>query len=67
MIDLATGEPHTAHTTNPVPFIVADFSGVIRNGTHLENGSLSNVAPTILDIMQLEKPVEMTATSLLKS
>lgn len=66
MIDLSTGEPHTAHTTNPVPFIVADFSGVVRNGTHLENGSLANVAPTILDIMQLDKPSQMTASSLLK-
>lgn len=65
MIDLTTGEPHTAHTTNPVPFIIADFSGAISNGAQLRNGSLSNVAPTILQIMGLEKPIEMTGHSLI--
>jgi len=73
MIDLNTGEPHTAHTTNPVPFVVADFSG--RNGTangtsnkgwHLEDGTLADVAPTVLQLMGIEKPPEMNGHSLLK-
>jgi 2,3-bisphosphoglycerate-independent phosphoglycerate mutase len=65
MIDLHTGEPHTAHTTNPVPFIVADFSGAIKNGVTLQNGSLAHVAPTVLQLMGLEKPLEMTGHSLI--
>jgi 2,3-bisphosphoglycerate-independent phosphoglycerate mutase len=65
MIDKATGQPHTAHTTNPVPFIVADFSGTLKNDTHLANGCLADVAPTILDIMKMKKPPEMTGKSLL--
>jgi 2,3-bisphosphoglycerate-independent phosphoglycerate mutase len=65
MIDEKTGQAHTAHTTNPVPFIVADFSGAIKNGRHLANGRLADVAPTILDIMRIEKPAEMTGHSLL--
>lgn len=68
MIDLETGEPHTAHTTNPVPFIVADFrkdEGAIRNGRKLLDGTLADVAPTVLEIMQLEKPKEMLGRSLL--
>lgn len=65
MIDPKTGQPHTAHTTNPVPFIVADFSGAVKNGAHLANGSLADVAPTILDIMGLQKPGEMTGHSML--
>lgn len=68
MIDLETGEPHTAHTTNPVPFIVADFSKderAVRNGLHLVDGTLADVAPTVLDIMKIEKPKEMMGRSLL--
>lgn len=64
MIDLNTGEPHTAHTTNPVPFIVADFSGAL-NGGGLQNGSLEDVAPTVLELMRINKPLEMTGKSLL--
>jgi 2,3-bisphosphoglycerate-independent phosphoglycerate mutase len=63
MFDPATGQPHTAHTTNPVPLILVDAHnryGVLRGG-----GALSNVAPTILTILGLEKPAEMTADSLL--
>lgn len=66
MIDLRTGEPHTAHTTNPVPFIVADFSGRIAAGTQLSAGALADVAPTILDVMKIPKPLEMTGSSLLR-
>ncbi|HUP61763.1 MAG TPA: 2,3-bisphosphoglycerate-independent phosphoglycerate mutase [Thermoanaerobaculia bacterium] len=63
MFDPATGQPHTAHTTNPVPLILVDAKkrfGALRGG-----GALSNVAPTILTILGLEKPAEMTAESLL--
>ena len=63
MFDTETGQPHTAHTTNPVPLILFDAKkrfGALRGG-----GALSNVAPTILTILGIEKPVEMTAESLL--
>lgn len=55
------GRPHTAHTTNPVPFIVTD-----KNVTLREGGILADIAPTILDLMQLSKPAEMTGTSVIK-
>lgn len=64
MIDLKTGEPHTAHTTNPVPLIVADFSGAFNGNCSLSNGSLEDVAPTLLEIMRISKPSEMTGKSL---
>jgi 2,3-bisphosphoglycerate-independent phosphoglycerate mutase len=63
MFDEQTGQPHTAHTTNPVPLIMFDTHkryGVLRGG-----GVLSNVAPTILTILGIDKPDEMTADSLL--
>ncbi|HET8798519.1 MAG TPA: 2,3-bisphosphoglycerate-independent phosphoglycerate mutase, partial [Thermoanaerobaculia bacterium] len=63
MFDPATGQPHTAHTTNPVPLILVDREkrfGALRGG-----GVLSNVAPTILQILGIEKPAEMAAESLL--
>ena len=50
----------TAHTTNPVPFIVTN------KNIYLENGKLGDIAPTILEIMNIEKPVEMTGNSLIK-
>ncbi|HET9513776.1 MAG TPA: 2,3-bisphosphoglycerate-independent phosphoglycerate mutase, partial [Gemmatimonadales bacterium] len=60
MIDPATGGPHTAHTTNPVPFLAVgtDITG-LRKG-----GALCDVAPTILELMGLEQPLEMTGKSL---
>jgi 2,3-bisphosphoglycerate-independent phosphoglycerate mutase len=67
MIDLKTGEPHTAHTTNPVPFIVADFSGAVDPKTKLESGSLADVAPTVLRIMNMEQPSEMTGRPLIRT
>ena len=67
MIDLKTGEAHTAHTTNPVPFIVADFSGAIGSGSTLENGALKDVAPTALQLLNLKQPPEMTGNPLLKT
>ncbi|MDU5143834.1 MAG: 2,3-bisphosphoglycerate-independent phosphoglycerate mutase [Paenibacillus dendritiformis] len=54
------GRPFTAHTTNPVPFIVTDKNVELREG-----GILADIAPTILDLMQLPKPDEMTGTSLI--
>ena len=58
MFDPATGQPHTAHTTNPVPLILVDPKK--RFGTLRGGGALSNVAPTILTILGIEKPAEMT-------
>lgn len=70
MIDLKTGEPHTAHTTNPVPLVVADFQANdlrgLKSGTKLKDGGLADVAPTILELMGLTKPSQMTGSSLLK-
>lgn len=66
MIDLATNEPHTAHTTNPVPFIVADFSGRVPASAQLRDGCLADVAPTVLEVMRIPKPLEMTGSSLLQ-
>ncbi|EEE35810.1 2,3-bisphosphoglycerate-independent phosphoglycerate mutase [Rhodobacteraceae bacterium KLH11] len=62
MIDPETGGPHTAHTLNPVP--VALVGG--PEGARLRNGRLADLAPTILQLMGLPKPVEMTGESLLK-
>lgn len=56
------GRPHTAHTTNPVPFIVTDENVVLR-----ESGILADVAPTLLDLMGLPKPEEMTGQSMIAS
>ncbi|MCR5031475.1 MAG: 2,3-bisphosphoglycerate-independent phosphoglycerate mutase [Lachnospiraceae bacterium] len=62
MIDYETGEPWTAHTTNPVPFMIvnADPSYKLR-----ENGCLADIVPTLIDMMGMEKPAEMTGQSLL--
>jgi 2,3-bisphosphoglycerate-independent phosphoglycerate mutase len=61
MIDPETGGPHTAHTTNPVPFLtVGDGIHALRSG-----GALCDVAPTLLSLLGLEQPAEMTGRSLL--
>ena len=62
MIDYKTGEPHTAHTTNPVPLILVTSDSSLKLK---EGGKLADLAPTMLDLMNLEKPQEMTGTSLL--
>ena len=62
MIDYATGEPHTAHTTNPVPLILVTQNEKIKLRT---GGKLADLAPTMLDLMNLKKPEEMTGESLL--
>jgi 2,3-bisphosphoglycerate-independent phosphoglycerate mutase len=64
MRDPETGEPHTAHTMNPVPFVVVNPPRPIA---HLEDGRLSDVAPTLLDILGLPKPAAMTGHSLISS
>ena len=61
MIDYKTGEPHTAHTTNPVPLILVGMEDV-----KLKEGKLADLAPTMLDIMGLAKPEEMTGESLIE-
>ncbi|WP_299897960.1 2,3-bisphosphoglycerate-independent phosphoglycerate mutase [uncultured Ruegeria sp.] len=61
MVDPATGGAHTAHTLNPVP--VALVGG--PEGARLRQGRLSDLAPTLLDLMNLPKPPEMTGESLL--
>ena len=62
MIDYKTGEPHTAHTTNPVPIILVTPNKNLKLKT---GGKLADLAPTMLDLMNLEKPEEMTGESLL--
>ncbi|SMX40098.1 2,3-bisphosphoglycerate-independent phosphoglycerate mutase [Octadecabacter ascidiaceicola] len=62
MVDPETGGPHTAHTTNPVP--VALVGG--PEGAELNNGRLADLAPTLLDLMGLGLPPEMTGVSLIK-
>jgi 2,3-bisphosphoglycerate-independent phosphoglycerate mutase len=62
MRDAATGAPHTAHTTNPVPMIL-----VGGNGAELAEGRLADVAPTLLALMGLPQPAEMTGQSLLRA
>src|SRR5437763_14559148 len=64
MFDDKTGQPHTAHTTNPVPLIL--FDSKKRFGSLRDGGALENVAPTLLTILGIDRPKEMTATSLLK-
>ena len=62
MINYETGEPHTAHTTNPVPFVLVNYD----EGYGLrEGGCLADIAPTLLEIMELPQPKEMTGKSLL--
>ena len=62
LVDYETGTPFTAHTTNPVPFILvnADPSYKLREG-----GCLADIAPTLIELMGMEQPKEMTGKSLL--
>ena len=53
------GSPFTAHTTNPVPFIVYGMDCKLK-----ENGKLADIAPTMLEVLGLEKPAEMDGESL---
>jgi len=61
LIDEETGAPFTAHTTNPVPFILVNTEGYeLREG-----GCLADIAPTLIELMGMEQPAEMTGKSLL--
>ena len=62
LVDYETGAPFTAHTTNPVPFILvnADSSYTLREG-----GCLADIIPTLIELMGMEQPAEMTGKSLL--
>ena len=62
MRDPDTGEPHTAHTLNPVPFVIVNAPGAVAR---VENGRLADVAPTLLDLLGLPKPAAMTGHSLI--
>ena len=62
MIDEETGEPFTAHTTNPVPFILVNSDSKYRLR---EGGNLADIAPTLLDLMNIKQPKKMLGKSLL--
>ncbi|MEO0357623.1 MAG: 2,3-bisphosphoglycerate-independent phosphoglycerate mutase, partial [Pseudomonadota bacterium] len=62
MIDPQSGGPHTAHTTNPVPVIL--FGG--PKGATLDKGRLADLAPTVLSLMELPIPADMTGVSLIR-
>ena len=62
MADYETGEPWTAHTTNPVPFILVNYDPAY---TLREGGCLADIVPTLIEMMGWEKPAEMTGESLL--
>lgn len=63
MKNLQTGEPHTAHTINPVPFVMASTKHSFDQNKKL--GALCDVAPTLLAVMGLPIPSEMTGNNLL--
>lgn len=60
MVDPVKGTPHTAHTANPVPFVV-----VSEKAYQAKDGSLQDVAPTVLKLLGIEKPADMTGNSLI--
>ena len=62
MIDYETGEPWTAHTTNPVPFILVNAGA---DYDLAEGGKLCDIIPTMLELMDIPQPEEMTGKSLL--
>ncbi|MFL2803102.1 MAG: 2,3-bisphosphoglycerate-independent phosphoglycerate mutase [Paracoccaceae bacterium] len=62
MINFKTDQPHTAHTSNLVPIVLITEDQNLK----IENGILSDIAPTLLDLMKISKPKEMTGISLLK-
>jgi 2,3-bisphosphoglycerate-independent phosphoglycerate mutase len=68
MVDPETGQPHTAHTCNPVPVMVVNAHGEGRNAPiALRDGKLADVAPTVLELLGLAAPKEMTGHSLIQA
>ena len=63
MVAKITGQPHTAHTTNPVPFILVDDE---MKGKKLREGILADIAPTVLELFGMNKPDEMDGRSLIE-
>jgi 2,3-bisphosphoglycerate-independent phosphoglycerate mutase len=63
MIDPISGGPFTAHTTNPVPLILV--SERLKHAKLREGGILADIAPTLLELIGIPKPEEMTGTSLI--
>jgi 2,3-bisphosphoglycerate-independent phosphoglycerate mutase len=63
VFDKKNNEPYTSHTTNPVPLVLA-AKDLFQKNLILKKGNLSNIAPTILQIMKIKQPLEMTAKSL---
>ena len=62
LVDYETGEPFTAHTTNQVPFILVNYD---KDYTLRENGCLADIIPTLIEVMGMKQPEEMTGKSLL--
>lgn len=62
LVDYETGAPFTAHTTNPVPFILVNYD---QDYTLREGGCLADIIPTMIEMMGMEQPAEMTGKSLL--
>ena len=62
LVDYNTGDPFTAHTTNPVPFILVNYDEAY---TLREGGCLADIVPTMIEMMGMEQPKEMTGKSLL--
>ena len=63
MID-KDGNPHTKHTTNPVPFILVSDKN--KHAQLKQDGTLANVAPTVLELLKIKKPAEMTDSMIIK-
>ena len=63
MIDPETGGPHTAHTLNPVPVVLVGGPP----GARLRDGRLADLAPTLLELMDLDPPPEMSGRSLIEA
>lgn len=62
LVDYETGAPFTAHTTNPVPFILVNYDPAY---TLREGGCLADIVPTLIETMGMQQPTEMTGKSLL--
>jgi 2,3-bisphosphoglycerate-independent phosphoglycerate mutase len=68
MLDPMTGAPHTAHTTNPVPFVVVppNADSPWQHAVLRDDGVLSDIGPTVLEAMGLPHPAKMQSRSLLR-